>query len=128
MCFLDATFEGRSESESREMFADADTSASSRLSVNSPNHSGRSRKRLPAAPLWSSFKCLLLVLGGSRLVGKYRHIVNLLDPKTHLVSPARTMQKTNLTWYLATIPRRQQARHQKFSQSVSSEARLLSLF
>ena len=107
MCFLDATFVGRSESESGEMFADAGTSASSRLSVNSPKHSGRSRKRLPAAPLWSSSTFLLSVLGGSRLVGKYRHVVNLLDPKTYLVSPAGTMQRTNLSWYLATIPRPQ---------------------
>ena len=31
------------------MFADAGTSVSSRLSVNSTNHTGRSRKRFPAA-------------------------------------------------------------------------------
>ena len=107
MCFRDANFEGRSESKSGEMFADAGTSASSKLSVNSSNHSGRSRKRLPAAFSWSSFKFWLLVLGGSRLVGKYRHVVNLLDPKTYLVSPAGTKQKTNLSWYLTTIPRPQ---------------------
>ena len=46
------------------MFADASTSVSLRLSVNSSNHSGRSRKRLPAAP-WLSF-FWFGVVGGSR--------------------------------------------------------------
>ena len=53
LCFLDfdVTFVGRSECESWEMCASAGTSVSSRLSVNSSNHSGSSRKRSSASRL-----------------------------------------------------------------------------
>ena len=46
------------------MCADAGTFVSTRLSENSSNHSGRSRKRFPAACWLSSFLFWLWVLGG----------------------------------------------------------------
>ena len=63
--FLDATFVGRSESESWEVFASAGTSASSRLSVNSSNQSGRSRNRSLVAWFLSSVLFLFLPFWGS---------------------------------------------------------------
>ena len=84
LCFLGATFVGRSESESWEVFASAGTSVSSRLSANSSNHS----REIPQAVS----RCLLVVLfflvgfwfwdyrvGFHAFVGKHRHFVNLLD-------------------------------------------------
>ena len=51
-------FVGRSESESWETCAGAGASESSRLSVNSSNHSRRSRNRFPDAWLLSLFFCV----------------------------------------------------------------------
>ena len=65
LCLPDVTSLGSSEFESREMFADATNSASSRLSVNS-NHSRRSRKRLSAACWLSQFGYFLGFLERSR--------------------------------------------------------------
>ena len=48
------------------MLVDAGTSASSRLSVNSSNHSRRSRKRFPAACWLSSLLISFLVVERSR--------------------------------------------------------------
>ena len=48
------------------MCASADTSGSSRFSVNSSNHSGRSRNRSSEARLLSLFLFMFLVFGGSR--------------------------------------------------------------
>ena len=47
------------------MCAVAGTSVSSRFSVNSSNHSGRSRDRYPDAPPLSLFLFLFWVFGGS---------------------------------------------------------------
>ena len=87
------------------MCAGAGTSVSSRLSVNSFNHSGRSRNRSPDARLLSLFVFLFgffFVNRASFLVPD-RHIALLLDLKIYLMSPAVAMQKTN--WYhdLTTI-------------------------
>ena len=61
--------------------------------------------------------CLLssfVFFGGSRrfsrLLGKYRHFVNLLDSKRYSMSPAVTMWKTNWRWNLTTIQGQQEAR------------------
>ena len=48
------------------MFADAGTFVSSRFSVKSSNHSGRSCKRSPAAPLVVSIFILVVSFGGLR--------------------------------------------------------------
>ena len=61
LCFLDATFAGRSESESWEMCAGAGTSVSSKFSMNSSNH-GKSRNRFPDAQSLSLF---FILSGGS---------------------------------------------------------------
>ena len=80
-----------SESESKEMCAGADTSVSSRFSVNSSNHFGRSSKRFPAAS-WLSFVFEFWFLRDR--VGfptPVRHFVNLLDSKKNLMSLAEMM-------------------------------------
>ena len=61
--YFDTTFVGCSESESWEMCAGASTSVSSRLSVNSSNHSGRSRKRSTESRLPSLFWFWFWVFG-----------------------------------------------------------------
>ena len=67
LCFRDATFVGRSESESWEMCADTSTSAISRYSVKFSSHSGiPSPLPFPATPLLqSSASPLLSVFAGS---------------------------------------------------------------
>ena len=66
LCLLnfDTTFVGRSESESWEVCAGACTSASSRLSVNSSNHSERSRKRSSESRFSSRLLYLFWVFEG----------------------------------------------------------------
>ena len=65
LCFFDfdSTFVGRSKSESWEMRAGACNSVSSRLSLNSSNHSGRSRKRSSESRLPSLVFLLFWFLG-----------------------------------------------------------------
>ena len=77
MCFLGAAFVGRSESESREMCAGAGTSASSKNSVNSSNHSGRSRNRSSDVRLLSLFSFLFWVFGESRQFPGARIVTSL---------------------------------------------------
>ena len=105
------------------MFADAGTSVSSRFSVRSSNHSRRSRKRFPAAPLLSSFLFWFLVFRLSRgfpnACCEHRHFVNLLD-SLNLMNSAATMQKTSLRWNLKTIQGQQQARRFPSCMQLSS--------
>ena len=87
------------------MFAAAGTSASSRLSVNCSDHSLRSRKRFPAAPLSSLFFVLFwwILVDRTSFPIPLRHVVNLLESKKYLMSPAEKMWRTNLSWYLVAI-------------------------
>ena len=75
------------------MCAGADTSVSSKLSVNSSNHSGRSRKRSSESRLSSLYFCsgFLRVICTS-LLGKVRHFVLELEL---LRNPAMPMLTTN---------------------------------
>ena len=59
--FLDATFIGRSESESRELCAGASTSASSRLSANSSNEFWKISQTVVRRPI--AIPLLIFVLG-----------------------------------------------------------------
>ena len=90
LCFLDfdTTFKGRSESESWEMYAG---SVSCRLSVNSSNRTGRSRKRSSASRLSPLFDFCLCFFGVDphQLRGAiFRHFALILDLKMNLTSPA----------------------------------------
>ena len=49
-----------------------------------------------------------------------RHVVNLLESKKYLMSPAETMWRTNLSWYLVAITGPQQARNFPSCRELSS--------
>ena len=97
---------------SREIFADAANSASSKLSVNS-KHSRRSRKRFPAACWLSQFRYCFVVLVCEH-VGfpmPLHHFVDLLDPNKCLMSPAETTWRMNLRQNLMIILGQKEIRH-----------------
>ena len=79
---LDITFVGRSESEFLQLCADACNSVSSRLSVNSSNHSGRSANGSVDFFLSSLFLFLFWVLGVH--LHHFRGAISLLRSDTGL--------------------------------------------
>ena len=103
------------------MSAAAGISASSRLSVNSSDHSGRSRRRFPAAPLQSPF--FVFQVACAIFPTLPRHFVDLLD-LPNLMNPAATMQKTSLCWNLTTVQGQQRA--QSFSSCIEMSSHLWS--
>ena len=70
LCFLDATFLGGSDFFSREVLAgvslDAETPSSTKFSVKSSTHSGKSRNRSPSTSTVSLFLFMFWVSVGSR--------------------------------------------------------------
>ena len=95
LCFPDTTFLESSESDSRELLAglsrDANTPSSTRFSVKSSNHSGKSRNGSPCTGSVSFF--LFLVSVESRnwspstgLLGLRRRIVAGLDVESSVES------------------------------------------
>ena len=72
------------------MCAGTEIPVSSRFSVNSPNHSGRSRKRSSESRLVFFLVFEFLVNRDSFLVPD-RHFALLLDLKVYLTSPAVAM-------------------------------------
>ena len=90
-------------------------------------------------PLWeisqSTARCLIVsllfifvfwflkdLLGFPMLDHEYRHFVSLLDSESYLMSPAGTMQKTNLRWSLTAIPGQQHKRNFPSCKEIFSHA------
>ena len=97
LCFLDTTFLGGSEPETREVLAgvsrDANTSSCSSFSVKSSNLSGKSRNKSPCTGAVSLCSFLFLVSAGSRnwfpsgeLLVLRRRVVAGLDEWSSVVS------------------------------------------
>ena len=82
----------RTESESSEVCADAGTSVSSRFSVNSSDHSGRSRNQSSEARLLSPFLNVFeFLLNRAIFLVSDPHFTLLLDMNMYLTSPAVAM-------------------------------------
>ena len=102
------------------MCAGARTSVSSRLSANSSDHSGRSRKRSSASrlPFLSVFLVWFLELICAACVELFRHFAPMLDLKMNLTIPVVAMQRTNCFQNLWITMEREEVRIVCFAEST----------